>query len=137
MKKHSPGFAAAVCGIVALLSLWNVGTAWKQKGAGDVYGVIAQQTRLQELIFSLPAVNVVGYFTEASPELGTDVNKLLGAEYAFAPRILVRQSQFPQQWVVGDFSQRVDVAAFARMNGFEVVREFDDGIVLFQRNGSP
>jgi hypothetical protein len=83
----------------------------------------------------VPAVNVVGYFTDPDSGLVTDVSKLLGAEYAFAPRILGRQSQFPQQWMVGDFSRRVDLAGFARTHGFRIVGDFGDGIVLFKRNG--
>ena len=138
MKTPSPQFAAAACGLIAVLSLWNTLDACRktETGAarGNPYGIELQQARLQGLISSLPAVSVVGYFTDPDSGLVTDVGKLLGAEYAFAPRILVRQSQFPQQWVVGDFSRPIDLAGFAQMHGFQLVGDFGDGIVLFKRN---
>jgi hypothetical protein len=138
-KILSPRFAAAMCGMVAVLSLWNTVNGYRKTESGtargDRYGVLLQQARLRGLISSLPAVNVVGYFTDPESGLVTDVDKLLGAEYAFAPRILVRQSEFPQQWVVGDFSRRIDLAGFARTHGFRIVGDFGDGIILFERNG--
>jgi hypothetical protein len=39
--------------------------------------------------------------------------------------------------VVGDFSRPMDLASFAQTHGLHVVRDFGDGIVLFQRNGAP
>jgi hypothetical protein len=103
--------------------------------AGDPYGVRLQQARLQNVISSLGAIRVVGYLQEPSLDFATSARKQLGAQLAFAPRMLVRQARFPQQWVVGDFGRPIDLAEFARTHGLHVVRNFGGGIVLFERNG--
>ena len=141
MQKPSYRFTAAICGIVALLSLWNALTFFysaKVTGepGGDRYGVLVQQARLQVLTASLPAVDVVGYLTEPDAVLSVDTTKFLGAESALAPRILVRQSEFPQRWIIGDFSGGIDLATFANKHGFRVAGDFGDGLVLFERDHS-
>jgi hypothetical protein len=135
----TPGLAVAVCGIVVVLSLSNVGNLYEQTKAraafGDPYGVLVQSARLQAAISSMPPNGAAGYLNEPDPDAFTGAKKLLGAQYAFAPRMLVPQTQSPQQLVIGDFSRPVDLAEFARLYGLRVVRDFGNGIVLFQRNG--
>jgi hypothetical protein len=138
-KTPSRGFAVAICGIVALLSLWNVGNLYEPAQdtplTGDPYGVREQETRLQGVMALLPAGSVVGYLTEPGLDAFTGDKKLLAAQYAFAPRILVRQTLSPQRLVIGDFSGPINPATYASMYGLHVARDFGNGIVLFVRNG--
>ena len=128
--------------MVALLSLWGIRDFYNDTEdyvlPRDPYGVALQQTRLQSAISSLPAVRMVGYFKEPSPDDSFPGGfRRLGAQYAVAPRALVLQDQSPQEWVIGDFSQPMDFARFAQARGLHVVKVLADGIVLFQRNGAP
>jgi hypothetical protein len=124
--------------MVTLLSLGGIKGIYQRAeiraGAGDPYGVRLQQARLQEAIANLPAIRVVGYLTEPGLDFAAAAKKQLGAQLAFAPRMLVRQARFPQDWVVGDFARPIDLPAFAQAHGLRVVRDFGGGVVLFQRN---
>jgi hypothetical protein len=141
MKPPSPRFAIAVCGIVTVLSLWNIADFYQHTQdritALDLYGVLAQQTRFSSVVGQLPAVSVFGYLNEPGLDAFTADKKLLGALYAVAPRMLAWQTSSPQQWVIGDFSQPINLTWFARANGLEVVKDFGGGLVLFQRISRP
>jgi hypothetical protein len=141
MKPPSPRFAIAICGIVTVLSLWNIADFYQHTQdritAVDPYGVLPQQARFSRVVGQLPAVSVFGYLNEPGLDAFTADKKLLGALYAVAPRMLVLQSVLPQQWVIGDFSRPIDAVGFARDSGMEVVKDFGGGIVLFQRVGRP
>jgi hypothetical protein len=127
--------------MVTLLSLWSIKGIYQRSaipaGAGDPYGVRWQQARLQGVISSLPPVRVVGYLQDPGVDLFTGARKQLGAQYAFAPRLLLRQGRFPQEWVVGDFARPIDPVSFAQTNRLQVVKVLGGGIVLFRRNGAP
>ena len=139
MTAPTPRLAVAVYAVVVVLYLSNIGNLYQQSKAravfGDPYGVLAQDARLQGVISSVALGGAVGYLNEPNLDAFTGAKKLLGAQYAFAPRMLVRQEQSPQQQVIGDFSGPVNLEGFARMYGLRVVRDFGNGIVLFQRNG--
>jgi hypothetical protein len=141
MKPPSSRFAIAVCGIVALLSLGSARDFFEQTRErtteGDPYGVLPQQARFEGIVSGLPAVNVFGYLNEPVLDEFTADKKLLGARYAIAPRMLAPQTLYPQQWVIGDFSEPVNLTSFAQANGLEVVQPLGDGIVLFRRIGRP
>jgi len=141
MKPPSSRFAIAVCGIVALLSLWSARDFYEQTQdrttEGDPYGVLPQQARFEGLVAKLPAVNVFGYLNEPVLDEFAADKKLLGARYGLAPRMLARQTLYPQQWVIGDFSEPVNLTSFAQANGLDVVQDFGGGIVLFQRIDRP
>ena len=140
LNRSSPILAIAVCGMVTVLSLGSIKDIYERReiraGSGDPYGVLLQQARLQGVVSSLPAIRVVGYLQDPGVDFFTGAKKQLGAQMAFAPRMLVRQSRFAQQWVVGDFSRPIDLPSFAQSNGLQVVRNFGGGIVLFQRIGA-
>jgi hypothetical protein len=140
LKKLSPSFAVATCGVVALLSLWNIKDYYKQTEVyvvpRDPYGVALQQQRLQDVISNLPAVRVVGYFREPGFDPFPGSGRQLAAQYAVAPRMLVPQARAPQDWVLGDFARAMDRSGFALANGVHVVKVFPNDVVLFQRNGA-
>ncbi len=121
------------------MSLWNVRNLRLQTQtaivSGDPFGVLRQEARLRGVIATLPAVSQVGYLAGPGLDALTAEENLLGARYAFAPRMLVLQKDSPQQLVIGDFAGPVDLDALASMYRLRVVRDFGNGIVLFERNG--
>ncbi|GEM_PF-4320491 len=141
MKKPSSRFAAAVCALVIFLSLWSIKDFYyntaPRTAPGDAYGVTDEQARLQELIASLPADRVIGYIPDPGLDEFTRASRRTGAQYALAPRLLVLQSESPQEWVVSDFSRPMNLDGFARANGIQLVRSFANGIALFHRTGRP
>jgi hypothetical protein len=133
LTSPTPRLALAVSAIVVVLSLYEQTKA--RAVFGDPYGVLVQSARLQGVIASMPPDGAVGYLNEPNLDAFSGAKKLLGAQYAFAPRMLLRQEQSPQQLVIGDFSGPLNLEGFARMYGLSIVRDFGNGIVLFRRNG--
>jgi len=148
----SRALVVATYGIVALLSLLNLRGLREQTQAPitspDPFGVLRQEERFRGVIAMLPAVSQVGYLPEPDVDAFTAETDLLGARDAFAPRMLVQQAESPQQLVIGDFSGAANpsvkpgssttarfASVYASVYGLRVVRDFGDGIVLFERNG--
>jgi hypothetical protein len=73
----------------------------------------------------------VGYITDAQPGSGADGSLFLSAQYWMAPRLLVKGTN--SEFVVGNFGKPADFAAIGRTHGLRLVRDFGDGLVLYQR----
>ncbi len=94
----------------------------------DPYKLIDQERRFAPVREIVPADALVGYVSD----LGTDSTLLLTAQYALAPRLIVKNPT--SDWVIGNFARRQDFAAFARGHGLILVKEFPDGVILFRRS---
>jgi len=127
---------AGVCAI-ALLCLISGLQAYR---AGDAYGrayqdpymIGAQPARLGEAVRLLPANTVVGYLSDLSFTDTPGQAAYFGVAYALAPRLLTRSADDPQ-WVIGNFSHPMDFAAAGAAHHLAIVRDFGNGVVIFQR----
>ena len=128
------GVAAA-----ALLSLWGVveyfgfETAY-QKQNRDPYQIAAQSVRLEGARASLPDGATIGYLTDLEPGSVAASAMFNAAQYVLAPRILKKDREEPQ--VLGNFSRPADLAAIGRQHGLRIERDFQNGVVLFRKEGS-
>ncbi len=127
------GVAAA-----ALLSLWGTVQYFGfetgyQKQNRDSYQIAAQAARLEGVRASLPSTAELGYLTDLEPG-GTAASAMFnGAQYVLAPRLLHQDANQPQ--VLGNFSRPGDFAAIGRQHGLRIERDFQNGVVLFRKEG--
>ena len=94
----------------------------------DPYKLIDQERRFAPVRKIVPPDALVGYVSD----LATDSTLLLTAQYALAPRLLVKNPT--SDWVIGNFARPQDFAAFARAHGLTMVKEFPDGVILFRKS---
>lgn len=94
----------------------------------DPYKLIDQERRFAPVREIVPPNALVGYVSD----LETDSTLLLTAQYALAPRLLVKNAT--SDWVIGNFARPQDFGAYARAHGLILVREFPDGVILFRRS---
>jgi hypothetical protein len=121
--------------ISALVSLYGALQFYGEQRAlnriqPDPYKLIDQERRFAPIREIIPPDALVGYVSD----LATDSTLLLTAQYALAPRLLVRNPS--SAWVVGNFARPQNFEAFARARGLILVKEFPDGVILFRRPGS-
>jgi len=139
MKEPSTAVVTAACAAVALLSLWSTVDFYRDTedlagSKADVYQIGAQEDRFRALASALPPTGAIGYVSDRA--WGETVGTVMydGAQYALAPRLLTeRWRKLDTPWVVGNFSQAVDLAQFASKRGLTVVRDFGSGVVLFRK----
>ncbi len=93
----------------------------------DPYKLIDQERRFASVREIVPPNARVGYLSD----LATDPTLLLTAQYALAPRMIVKNPT--SDWVIGNFARPQDFEAFARAHGLILVKEFPDGVILFRR----
>ncbi|MBM3783560.1 MAG: hypothetical protein FJW30_04325 [Acidobacteria bacterium] len=122
--------------IVAAVSLASTGRLFTQVAdfytqAPVVDGVTEFTGRLAQLKAMLPASGVAGYMTDPGTP-ATDTNAQAEyhlVQYALAPVLVVYSTE--QRYVIGNFHNRISTGSL-REQGFELVREFGNGIALFE-----
>lgn len=118
--------------ISALLSVYGaLQFSGEQRDANrlqpDPYKLIDQERRFAPVREIVPSNARVGY----ASDLATDPTLLLTAQYALAPRMIVKNPT--SEWVIGNFARPRDFATYARTYGLILVKEFPDGVILFRR----
>lgn len=139
MKQPSSAQVFVACAAVALLALGSTVSfrSATEELAGpnaDVYKIGDQAARLQELTSALPAERIIGYVSDV-PAGKTLASVLFSsAQYTLAPRFVTNQNVKPApDWVIGNFSQPLDVVQFGKERGLILVRDFGNGAVLYRR----
>ncbi len=100
----------------------------------DAYGGERARTRFAPLAERVPASAELGYFTDLTPAQPAYAPAFLSAQYAVAPRVLVfLNGQAPPEWAVGNFSMPADFAAAGEAQGYTMVADLDNGVILFRR----
>jgi|SRR5665213_3518007 len=139
MKEPSSAQVLVACSAVALLALWSTvsfrSATEELAGPGaDVYKIGEQAARFQELMSALPAEGIVGYVSDV-PAGKTLASALYsGAQYTLAPRLVTDQKVKPApEWVIGNFSQPLDLVQFGKDRGLTLVRDFGNGAVLYRK----
>lgn len=103
---------------------------WPARSAQDE--ISAYQRRLEALRPVLPARGVVGYLGDPEPTgpgALQHFRRYLLAQYSLAPLLLIESTE--PELVVGNFDPGPTPAPPA---GFQLVRDFGDGLVLFRRS---
>jgi hypothetical protein len=94
----------------------------------DPYMLIDQERRFAPVREIVPPNALLGYVSD----LATNPTLLLTAQYALAPRLVVKNPT--SDWVIGNFARPQDFAAYARSHGLILVKQFPEGVILFRRS---
>ncbi len=126
-------------GLVAILSLfaaldyWQITTRYN-KAYPDVYRIGFQDARFREVVAAVPDDAVLGYISDADFATIRGSSAFFGAQYALTPRILVPyKSPHARDLILGNYSKKVDPAQVARKRGFELLKDFGAGVILFRK----
>ncbi len=99
---------------------------------------VLRYEKLREL---LPARGTVGYLDNSYiDKQGADGGAYFQAQYALAPVLVAGigiDTKITYPYVVGNFSQPVNLADLSAQLHLEIVRDFGNGIVLFRNTESP
>jgi len=138
MKPPSSVQLLTACVAVALLAAWGtLGFYASTEGAAgsnaDVYKIGEQQARFQDLVSALPATGTIGYVSDVPDSQTLGAVLYSGLQYTLAPRLVTNQRLVPlAEWVIGDFSEPLDVTEFGKQHGLALVKDFGNGAVLYR-----
>ena|SRR5436190_13584417 len=79
---------------------------------------------------ALPKRGIVGYISDAATEYDHELRRSL-AQYSLAP--LIVQSDTRQPLIIGEFTDPAAIAKGRDLN-LTVLRDFGDGLILFERS---
>jgi hypothetical protein len=127
---------AVIASVAAAVSLCLYGafaslefeSAYQQQNA-DPYKVAQQLRRFEQVVANVSKDAELGYVTYAQPGSVVESAMFLGAQYALAPRLLIKGASKPQ--ILGNFSRPGDFAAFGKSQGLRLKQDFGNGVVLF------
>jgi hypothetical protein len=130
---------AAAYVAVSLLSLDDMRqffrwTAPQAAQHGDPYGFARQQRRFAGLAAAVGTADTLGYLSVPLDNPTWDL-MYNHAVYALAPRLVAWNPKSPPRYVVGNFPGPVNLEELARTQGLRVIKDFGDGVVLFEREG--
>ncbi len=94
----------------------------------DPFRIAELQQRLQGVERDVPRDAMLGYVSDVAPDEAT----IYGIQYVLAPRFIVKDAR-PHKFVLGNFRQSVDYAEFGRTRGLTLVKEYPQGVVLFEK----
>jgi hypothetical protein len=114
---------------ISLLSLYAAAQLYVPRtGPRDDFRIAELRKRFKVLEGVVLPDTRLGYVSDQPLDTGT----MFGLEYAIAPRMLVKDS-VPHKFVLGNFTQLADHAEFGAARGLKVLREFPNGVVLYER----
>jgi len=124
------GLALAV--LLCLLGARNAANAIRQLSS-DASFIEVQVQRLRVLEPALPEHAVAGFLTDLPKGSDQETWALYTTQYALAPRLVIPYPSSRRcDWVIGNFTQPVDLERIARENKLRLIRDYDGGVVLFR-----
>ncbi|MEZ5403891.1 MAG: hypothetical protein R2729_29695 [Bryobacteraceae bacterium] len=121
------GAAIGLC-LLVNLDLFRL-SAEARANARDPYLVAMQDERFRDLASALPAGGGAGYVSDLGLDSTAGQAAYFTAQYALAPRLLAPAEKTGGGPVVGNFARPPDLAAM----GFELVRDYGNGVMLLRR----
>jgi hypothetical protein len=123
----------AVLGIGGALNSYQASASYAEQFP-DVYGGERARVRFARLAERVPASAELAYLTDLDPGQPAYDSAFLAAQYALAPRVLVfLHGQSPPEWAVGNFSKAVDFTAAGEAQGYAMISDLGQGVILFRR----
>jgi hypothetical protein len=135
-------FSKAVFVIVTILGAWNTAVFLKNTSdsarAHDPYDIAGEADRVSAVAAALGPVDKVGYIDGPADDDFAGETMYLRVRYLLGPRLVVRGAFTPPiDWVVGGFTQPVDLDKFCRDYRLRVVHDYGGGVVLFRSGSTP
>lgn len=122
------GFAA-----LAIAASYQTYVSRSECARPDVYGFQSAKSRVADLRRNLPPDAVFGYLSDLPTSEHAGGMARQAVQYALAPR-LVLEGIDPKTtgWVIGNFAQPGDYTRAGAERGLRLVRDFGNGVVLYQ-----
>lgn len=120
----------------SLLAVWGAIENFQLESANtlrDPYMVGVQEQRLAGVTQTVPANAIVGYLSDMHDGSTVALAMFNSARYTLAPRLLVEGTD--RDFVLGNFAKPADWNTVASEHGLKVVRDFGNGVVLFNKAG--
>jgi hypothetical protein len=125
--------AVGVLGVFGALNSYQVSRGYSEQFP-DAYGGARAELRFAPLAARTAPDAQLGYFTDLDPSGTAYAAAYLAAQYALAPRLLLRvDAQTRPEWAVGNFAQSRDYTQAGDARGYGLVADLGNGVVLFQR----
>jgi hypothetical protein len=122
----------AIAILAAYSSLDSYSVAQSQ--VRDPYGADAAVERFRMVAQRLPPGTPLVYISDVSISSAAGTPAFLAVQHALAPSLLVRSgSRLRPDWAIGNFSRPVDYSQAGAPVGFQMVKDFGTGVVLFRR----
>lgn len=126
-------YAIAALAVLGAMNSWRVSADYA-RNLPDAYGVANAQARLAPILERIPAQARLGYLTDLDRSQKAFAPSILAAQYALAPRLLIdARAADPPEWAVGNFAQPGDFQALGAGAGYELDRDYGNGVVLYRR----
>lgn len=132
--------AVAVLAVVALynaLIQFGISDRFASRLA-DPYNVMEMLSRVRPVLERVPLAERVGFFSDVPFDLPAGQAALFAAQYAFAPRILVRENSpaaAKARYWLGVFSQQVNFAQAGAQRGLVLEQDLGGYVILYRREG--
>jgi hypothetical protein len=125
--------AVGVLGVFAALTSYQVSSGYSAQFK-DAYGGGVAQARFAPLLERVPAAAELAYLTDLDPSQAAYAPAFLAAQYAVAPRVLhLNDPQALPEWAVGNFTKPLDFAAAGAAQGYAMIADLGNGVVLYHR----
>jgi hypothetical protein len=142
MLKFHPSRTLLVERIILAFALAATAAYFVQKATVNYtfdYGFLSRpvyESRFEDLVQMLPAIGKAFYIPDPAADRSSEIalNRELMAKYCLAP-YLSHDADSPFQ--IADFHRPVDLQQWAQDHHLELIRNFQDGIALFRKKGSP
>lgn len=141
MATHIPVKAAIAFGVVCAMSLSSLLGFYRvsadfASNVRDPFEVNSMAQGIAGAAAMIPAGESVGFFAQVSMTEGPGMLAFLAARYALAPRLVYDATGGAKsEWVIGNFSEKLDFAEEGRKRGLTLVTNFGNGIVLYRKDG--
>ncbi len=120
--------AIAALAVYSTMSSYDVSTKFNALRP-DRWGAGLALKRFAPAARRLPSNADIGYISD----LPDNSAAFLTAQYALAPRLLVKPEPARVAWAVGNFVRPADYAAYGARAGFKMVEDLGQGVILYQR----
>lgn len=125
--------------LAAVLCAWGAVEAYQwenvyQTQTHDPYFVRLQESRLLQVLATVPENAVIGYVTDLEPGSTSDSAAFGTARYVLAPRILERSTK--PAWVLGIVAKPDKAVALGASKGLVPVSPVNNGALLYRHEGA-
>jgi hypothetical protein len=126
--------ALVVAGLAVLAAFNSYSTSRQLAERPDPYRIAAAERRFAGAMELLPQAAIIGYISDMPVGDSAGSIAYMSAQYGLAPHPLIPVERSAGEWAIGNFARPGDFAAFGARLGLTLVRDFGEGVVVYQRS---
>ncbi|MBK5293723.1 MAG: hypothetical protein JJE04_18850 [Acidobacteriia bacterium] len=121
---------AVVLSLLGAMDFYQLAAA-ARKHTPDPYLVATQLQRYEPVKQAVGEGVRLGYISNLAFETTRGSMMFYLAQYALAPRLVLVKPE--GEWVLGDFTAKMDYEAKGKEHGLAIAQDFGDGLILYRR----